>query len=152
MTAAPNANHVTRVIDMRIVIEHEGSVPMPCTLHYTVADPFAVSTTFHSAEGSVTWTFARDLLLAGLHGRTGEGDISIEPMHRSSRSIVRFDLSSPSGRAVIEAPLDQVEEFARQTQQILPPGSEWQHLNFDAALAALLDDDSPERSNELPES
>jgi hypothetical protein len=150
-TTTPNADHVTRVIDMRILIEPDGSVPMPCTLQYAVNDPFAVSATFHSAEGSVTWVFSRELLLAGLHGASGEGDIRVEPMHRTSRSIVRFELSSPSGRAIIEGPLDQVRQFADQTIGLLPPGYEWQYLNFDEALTALLDDESPERRTDLPE-
>jgi hypothetical protein len=150
-TTTPNADHVTRVIDMRILIEPAGSVAMPCTLHYTVTDPFAVSATFHSAEGSVTWVFSRELLLAGLHGRSGDGDIRIEPMHRTSRSIIRFELSSPSGRAVLEGPLDQARQFADQTIALLPPGFEWQYLNFDEALSALLGDDSTERRTDLPE-
>ena len=150
-TTTPNADHVTRVIDMRILIEPEGSVPMPCTLHYAVDDPFAVSATFHSAEGSVTWVFSRELLLAGLHGASGEGDIRVEPMHRTSRSVLRFELSSPSGRAIIEGPHDQVRQFADQTVELLPPGFEWQYLNFDAALSALLDEDSPDRRTDLPE-
>ena len=150
-TTTPNADHVTRVIDMRILVEPGGSVSMPCTVHYSVQDPFAVSATFHSAEGSVTWVFSRDLLLSGLHGRSGEGDIRIEPMHRTSRSIIRFELSSPSGRAVLEGPLEQAQQFADQTIALLPPGFEWQYLNFDEALSALLGDDSTERRTDLPE-
>jgi hypothetical protein len=143
-TAAPNDDHVSQVLDMRILIEPDGSVPMPCTMTYSVTDPFAVSATFHSREGQVTWIFSRELLLAGLHGRSGEGDIRIEPMHRTSRSVLRLELSSPSGRAVIEGPLDQVRSFADGTIALLPPGYEWQYLNFDAGLAALLADESPD--------
>ena len=143
-TAAPNADHVSRVLDMRILIEPDGSVPMPCTMTYSVTDPFAVSATFHSQEGQVTWIFSRELLLAGLHGRSGDGDIRIEPMHRTSRSVLRLELSSPSGRAIIEGPLDQVRSFADETTDLLPPGYEWQYLNFDAGLAALLNDELPD--------
>jgi hypothetical protein len=154
-TTTPNADRVSRVIDMRILIDPDGSVPMPCTMTFSVADPFAVSATFHSREGSVTWIFSRELLLAGLHGRSGDGDIRIEPMHRTSRSVLRLELSSPSGQAIIEGPLDQVRSFADETIDLLPPGYEWQYLNFDAGLAALLNDGSPDsrydRRSDMPE-
>ena len=140
---------------MRILIEPDGSVPMPCTMSYSATDPFAVQATFHSSEGSVTWILSRELLTAGMHGRCGEGDIRIEPMHRTSRSVLRLELSSPSGSAVIEGPLEQVQQFIDDTVALLPPGAEWQHLNFDAGLAALLDDELPDarsdRWSDLPE-
>jgi hypothetical protein len=141
-TATPNPEVVTHDVEMRIILDNGTPVPMPCTLSYTIEDPFAVSATFRSTEGSVTWVFARELLLDGLTAPVGEGDIRVYPLHAPTRSLVRLELSSPSGRAVMEAPMLQVERFLADTLQLLPRGFEWQYLNFDSALAELLKGDA----------
>src|SRR3954447_6380478 len=49
-------------------------------LRYDPADPFAVSLAIGVECGDpVVWTFARDLLSAGIAAASGEGDITIEP-------------------------------------------------------------------------
>ncbi len=142
-STTPNADHVSRDIEMHILLDNGGALPMPCTMSYSVTDPFAVSATFRSAEGSVTWVFSRDLLIDGLRGAAGHGDIRVATHHRTARSLVVLELSSPSGRAEMEAPFEQVQAFVSETVDLLPPGFEWQYLNFDSGLAALLADESP---------
>ena len=145
---APKPNSVSHDIEMVILLDNGTSVPMPCTMSYTVEDPFAVSATFRSAEGSVTWIFARELLSAGLESRVGDGDIRVSPVHRMSRSLVRLELSSDSGAAVLEGPLPQLRAFIEATMDVLPAGYEWQYLNFDSGLADLLGD-GPERNRHI---
>ena len=140
--ATPNAHSVSRNIDMEIVLDNGMSMPMPCTLSYSVSDPFAVSAEFRSTEGSVTWVFGRELLMQGLHGPAGDGDIRITPVHAPSQSKLRLSLSSPHGQAVMEGALSDVQDFIDATLQLLPEGFEWQHLNFDNGLSELLNDDA----------
>ncbi|RDG37111.1 SsgA family sporulation/cell division regulator [Streptomyces corynorhini] len=48
-------------------------------------DPFAVEIAFHGPGGSLPrWRFSRDLLLAGLHGGVGEGEVMIWPPEETS--------------------------------------------------------------------
>ncbi len=137
----PNAETVARDVEMRILLDNGTSVPMPCTLCYTLQDPFAVSASFRSSEGSVTWVFGRELLKAGTRTSAGEGDIRISPRHAASRSMLHLELSSPSGQAIMEGPLASVTDFLDATYELLPEGYEWQYLNFDTALAELLNGD-----------
>lgn len=137
-TATPNSGKVSHDVEMRILLDNGSSLPMPCTLEYDVRDPFAVSATFRSAEGTVTWVFGRELLLAGMSGPSGIGDIRVEPLQRHGRAVMRMDLTSPSGSAVIESPLHRIKEFLEATLDVMPEGSEWQYLNFDTALSDLL--------------
>ena len=68
----------------------------------------------------------------------GEGDIRISPVHAVGRSLLRMELSSPAGHAVMEGPMKQFDEFLAKSFDLLPEGYEWQHLNFDSGLAELL--------------
>lgn len=140
--ATPNRNSISREVEMRILLDNGASVPMPCTMTYSVADPFAVSTAFRSTDGTVTWVFSRELLLEGMDHQAGEGDIRIYPIHAVGRSLLRIELRSPAGEAVMEGPLEPVREFVAASQDLLPVGLEWQYLNFDVGLAQLLNDDA----------
>ena len=47
-------------------------------------------------------------------------------------------LSSPSGRALFEAPLSELVEFLTKTYAVVPTGSESDYVDVDAELALLL--------------
>lgn len=140
-TATPHRDSVTRDIEMRILLDDGNSVPMPCTMTYTIADPFAVSVTFHSTEGNVTWVFSRELLVEGMDRQVGDGDIKVRPIHAVGRSLLRIELNSPAGEAVMEGPMQPVRDFVSSSLDLLPIGLEWQYLNFDSGLARLLNDE-----------
>lgn len=131
---------VTSDVEMRILLESGVTAPMPCELTYAVTDPYAVKATFRHSEGEVTWIFARDLLRTGVMEATGEGDIRVRPITVGGEALVQLELSSPSGRAVIQAELAEIYEFVEASDNLLPQGMEWQYLNFDNALADLLGD------------
>jgi hypothetical protein len=131
-----NHETIATTVPMRIVLEAQ-AVPLPCTLSYTVFDPFAVTATFASSDGEVSWTFSRELLAAGLQHQVGLGDVVVRPL---VGALVEIVLSSPHGAAVVHADLADLAGFVSATYELLPEGSEWQYLNFDAELAALLDD------------
>ena len=135
------ASAVSREVEMRILLPSGGSQAIPSQLDYRVEDPFAVRATFGSAGASVTWVFARDLLQEGTVRPSGDGDIRVLPVQRDGSPLVRLELSSPDGRAVIEAPLPAIQEFLAESFNALPAGQEWRHLYFDQELADLLKDD-----------
>lgn len=131
---------VTSDVEMRILLESGVTAPMPCALTYNVGDPYAVQATFRHSEGEVTWVFARDLLRSGVLESAGEGDIKVRPVTVGGETLIQLELSSPSGRAVIQADRSEIAEFVEASDDLLPPGMEWQYLNFDNALADLLGD------------
>jgi hypothetical protein len=115
------------------------TLSVPASLRYVPSDPYAVHVTFHAGgDETIEWVFARDLLGAGLHQRTGDGDVAVWPVGRSQADTVCIELSSPSGRAVFEASLDDIVDFVSRSYDAVPPGQEGQQLDLDGTVARLL--------------
>ena len=57
--------------------------------------------------------------------------------------VVCISLSSPSGRALFEAPLTQLVEFLTRTYAVVPTGNESEHVDVEAELALLLWSEPP---------
>lgn len=116
--------------------------PLTTTFSYDVSRPFAVETAFHLSDSDVIWTYSRDLLLTGLVEHTGQGDVRVWPVlpepSSGVRPMVRMELSSPSGHALLEADAGDVSDFLSQTLGACPCGTESEHLNIDAFLDSLL--------------
>lgn len=130
---------VSAELELRLVVPGSTSLPVLADLTYDVADPYAVRVAFHTGGPDVVeWTFARQLLTDGVARPGGEGDVQVWPSHSGSRPIVCIALSSPSGRALFEAPLGEVVEFLTRTYALVPTGSESDHVDVDAELALLL--------------
>jgi hypothetical protein len=128
---------VATELELRLVVPGTASIPVSAGLRYDVTDPYAVHVTFH-AGAAVQWTFARQLLTDGVSTPAGEGDVSVWPSRTSGRPVVCLSLSSPSGRALFEVPLDQLVEFLTNTYAAVPTGCESDHIDLDAELAGLL--------------
>jgi hypothetical protein len=119
-----------------------GEAELDAELRYDPADPFAVSLAIGVECGEpVVWTFARDLLAAGVGAPAGEGDITIEPDHAASldgaERQLRITLATDCLATMI-APADRVVEFLVETYAIVPTGAELDRVDLDAEIAALL--------------
>lgn len=102
-------------------------------------DAYAVTMTFLTTAGELTWTFGRDLLLRGVHGPAGEGDVRVLPaINRSGQATVLIELTSPDGHLVMEARSDQVTDFLDRTVALVPAGAEGAALDVDELVAQLL--------------
>ncbi len=136
MTAAAP---LTRALRLRLVVAGEEAVPVEAALSYTPADPYAVTALFHADESApVTWTFGRDLLAAGLDHPSGEGDVGVWPSTAGGEPVICVALSSPAGRALLEASHNDVRAFLSATFDLVPLGTESDHLDLDSALDRLL--------------
>ncbi len=124
--------------------------PVPATLVYDVADPFAVRVRFGDdgrdeyedgadgvEDGGVEWLLSRDLLRAGLTAPAGEGDVRLWPA-RGGLDVVFLQLRAPSGEALFEVSGAVVGEFLRETEMLVPQGAESGSLRVDEELSALL--------------
>lgn len=106
-------------------------------LRYDPADPFAVSLAIGTDCGEpVVWTFARDLLAAGITAPSGEGDITIEPDTGEER-VLHITLATDCMATMI-ASSDRVVEFLVETFALVPTGAELDRVDLDAEIAALL--------------
>jgi hypothetical protein len=119
-----------------------GEAELDAELRYDPADPFAVSLAIGVECGEpVVWTFARDLLNAGVSAPSGEGDITIEPdtaaaLNDDERAL-RITLATDC-LATMTASSDRVVEFLMETYAVVPTGTELDRVDFDAEIAALL--------------
>src|SRR4051812_11740711 len=119
-----------------------GEADLDAELRYDPADPFAVSLAIGVDCGEpVVWTFARDLLAAGVNSPAGEGDITVEPDlsggFGGEERRLRVTLATDC-MATMLASADRVVEFLVETYAIVATGAELDRVDFDAEIAALL--------------
>lgn len=109
-------------------------------LGYRRNDPYAVTMTFLTGSGDLTWTFGRDLLVDGVNLPTGQGDVHVAPSIASNgRAGVHIELSSPDGHLVLQARADDVNDFITRSTEVVPVGSESVQVEVDSLIAQLLD-------------
>jgi hypothetical protein len=117
---------------------------VPALLSYEAADPFAVRITFGdtgsgpgAADDGVTWLVGRDLLRVGLDRPAGDGDVRVWPASATA-DVLFLHLRAPSGEALFELSRATLSAFLRETEALVPAGSEAAVLDLDDELAALL--------------
>jgi len=116
-------------------------------LCYAGADPFAVRIAFGDVgdenglvdleDGGIAWLLSRELLQAGLEGPAGEGDVRLWPAHAAT-DVLFLHLRAPSGEALFELSRATVAAFLRQTETLVPSGTESSLLDLDDELQVLL--------------
>ncbi len=120
---------------------------VPALLCYEPTDPFAVRIAFGDVgdekdlvdveEGAIAWLVSRELLQSGLDRPSGEGDVRVWPAHGAT-DVLYLHLRAPSGEALFELSRATVAAFLRQTEALVPSGSESSMLSLDEELQALL--------------
>ncbi|MFF0791394.1 SsgA family sporulation/cell division regulator [Streptomyces spiralis] len=132
---------IEQTVEARLVAAAPRMPSIPATLRYDRRDPFAVRMTFPAPatlEGvEVCWTFARDLLAAGLHEPDGHGDVRVRP-YGYDRTVLEFH--APEGTAVVHVRSEQIRRFLHATSELVPVGLEHLQLDLDRDLAELMRD------------
>jgi hypothetical protein len=129
---------VTAELSLRMVVDSDRTVEVPCSLEYRAEEPYAVRATFRTGVADIEWMFARDLMLEGLQRPSGEGDIVIWPENHGRIPLILLALNSPSGQAVLECDRAHIELFLRRTFDIVPVGEESTTIDLDGCIQALL--------------
>jgi hypothetical protein len=116
-------------------------------LCYDATDPFAVRIAFGDVgdengtvdpeDGGIAWLLSRELLQAGLEGPAGDGDVRLWPAHAAT-DVLFLHLRAPSGEALFELSRATVAAFLRQTEVLVPTGTESALMNLDDELHVLL--------------
>jgi len=132
---------IDQPVEARLVAAAPRMQSIPATLHYDRTDPFAVRMTFPAPatlEGvDVCWTFARDLLAAGLKDAEGHGDVRVRP-YGFDRTVLEFH--APEGTAIVHVHSADVRRFLESTSELVPVGLEHLQLDLDHDLAELMRD------------
>lgn len=137
MSRTPHAD-VDLAVALRLVVPDADAVSLPVALRYAARDPYAVVVAFRGEDVSVEWVFGRDLLLTGLDAPCGDGDVQIWPGAGADADLIFISLSSPDGRAVLEAYRDDLRDFLDRTIRLVPPGLENDFVDLDAEISTLL--------------
>lgn len=132
---------IEQPVEARLVAAAPRMPSIPATLHYDRRDPFAIRMTFPAPatlEGvEVCWAFSRELLLAGLEGPEGHGDVRVRP-YGFDRTVLEFH--APEGTAVVHIRTGEVRRFLQSTSELVPLGLEHLQLDLDRDLAELMRD------------
>ncbi|MER6983116.1 SsgA family sporulation/cell division regulator [Streptomyces carpinensis] len=132
---------IEQTVEARLVAAAPRMHSVAATLHYDRRDPFAVRMTFPAPatlEGvEVCWTFARDLLTAGLHEPEGHGDVRVRP-YGYGRTVLEFH--APEGTAVVHVHSAEIRRFLQATSELVAVGLEHLQLDLDHDLAELMRD------------
>ncbi|MER5748227.1 SsgA family sporulation/cell division regulator [Streptomyces sp. NPDC002088] len=132
---------IEQPVEARLVAAAPRMPSIPATLRYDRRDPFAVRMSFPAPatlEGvDVCWTFARDLLTAGLAGPEGHGDVRVRP-YGYDRTVLEFH--APEGTAVVHVHSAEIRRFLQATSELAAVGLEHLHLGLDHDLAELMRD------------
>jgi Streptomyces sporulation and cell division protein, SsgA len=130
---------MTAEICLQLAVPPGQAALLAASLLYSADDPYAVRFAFHvGLDEPVEWTFARDLLAGGTEGREGAGDVRVWPGDGAdAHRVLNIELSSPYGQALLEASAADVAAFLARTYQLVPAGSEADHVDIDAELFSL---------------
>lgn len=144
MTSRWNPGH-TSPITLQL-IGPQSWTEVPALLCYDATDPFAVRIAFGDigddtgavdTDEGIAWLVSRELLQVGLDRPSGEGDVRVWPAHAAS-DVLFLHLRAPSGEALFELSRAVVAGFLRQTEAVVPSGSESELLHLDDELHVLL--------------
>ncbi len=136
-----SADHslVSDTLEAELIGSDDLSTLLGAELFYDPSDPYAVTLVLTGPTEPVVWVFGRDLLLEGVGEPTGDGDVHVSPSLDSyGRAVVLLELSPPSGAALVQLRSVQLSRFLDRTVALVAPGSESDHVDVDAGIAALL--------------
>jgi hypothetical protein len=112
--------------------------PLTATAVYDPADPYAVVLAVVDGETVTHWTFARDLLVDGLHAPAGVGDVHVEPADSDGWLLLTLWRGPQVPALVAYTARREVEALLDRSFALVPMSREADHLDVDAALAALI--------------
>lgn len=126
------------VVRDTFAVLHGAAAPVVTQWTYLADDPFTVTVGIQTRSGRwVTWVMARELLLDGLTGPAGVGDVRLRPCRIRGYDVVLLEIESPDGYALLEVDRDFLEEFVEASTKSVELGMESASLDMDAEIAKI---------------
>jgi hypothetical protein len=117
------------------LVAHADDQPVRSRWSYRPDEPFTIAVAFQTDEEVwVEWLFARDLLVNGLTGAAGIGDVRLRPRRTSGRTALQLEIESPEGHAVLDYDRESVQLFLEATIRIVPLGEESDYFDVDGLI------------------
>ncbi|MCU7826728.1 SsgA family sporulation/cell division regulator [Kitasatospora sp. DSM 101779] len=126
---------VTARMPMRLITGADSVHDLSVDCRYRAEDPYAVHLDFRAFDPEATWVVSRELLLAGLRGPAGDGDVHVEPCCDTDVFIA---LGRHAGVAMLHTPVGHLTRFLAATADLVPIGSEAARIDWDGCITALL--------------
>ena len=129
---------MTTVSQDMFTVLHGQPAPVVTRWTYCADDPFAVTLGVRTRSNRfVEWLVARDLVIDGLRGAAGCGDVRMSPQRVQGYDIVEIEIRSTDGRAILEVDRDLLTEFVDATVALVPVGEESAHMDLDAEISKI---------------
>ena len=127
-------------IDTFCIIDTDVWLQIPSLFSYQASEPFTVKIDFTDPDiGVVTWKMARLLLLQGMGGVSGEGDVVVYPADIDKLvGFTAIRLAPPNGEATLYARTEAVARFVTDTMGIVAMGQEHQFIDLGPVLDEIL--------------
>ena len=123
--------------DMFTVL-HGQPAPVVTRWSYSAYDPFAVSLAVRTRHDRwVEWLVGRELVVAGVDGPAGEGDVRMRPLTVQGYDIVEIEIRSHDGRAVLEVDRELLRDFADATLEMVGLGAEAERMDLDGEIVRI---------------
>jgi hypothetical protein len=136
----PDANPFESRVSAFLVQPDGTRAPLPATLRFDRADPFAVSLRLRTSDvQTVTWTFARQLLIDGARRPTGVGAVEVRPAFHDGTRLLVLSLTSASRHTEVQLRHEQVAAFLNDMLAAVPSGAEGDAVDWNAELDRLQD-------------
>ncbi|MPY38394.1 SsgA family sporulation/cell division regulator [Streptomyces adustus] len=130
---------VTHRMTVRLLVTHTYALPLRLDLRYEPTDPYTVRALFCLGTHELAeWILGRDLLAHGLTGPAGHGNIRIRPTTGPGGHTLHIALGPPPDTALLEAPAHDIKTFLKDTQALVPHGTESAHIDWETELTNLL--------------
>ncbi|WP_063774064.1 SsgA family sporulation/cell division regulator [Streptacidiphilus rugosus] len=133
------AQALSLTLTANVVLSSSWELPIRTVLTYRADDPYAVSLAFEDWDGQeIVWVISRELLSEGVLVASGIGDVRIWPAKRGRVTKLCLSLKSPEADVVLATSRTKVLNWLRETEKLVPTGTESEHLDLDAGLMALM--------------
>lgn len=107
---------------------------IPMRLSYDPDEPYTIVMLIHGNDSA--WMFSRDMLVDGLHGHVGYGDVRIWPSELDENDIM-FALSSQDGYASFSIKRTTIMRFLTRTFTLVPFGAESDYIKIGDTISGL---------------
>ncbi|MGW1890353.1 SsgA family sporulation/cell division regulator [Streptomyces sp. NPDC002004] len=125
---------------MSFLVSEELAFRIPVELRYETSDPYAVRLTFHlPGDAPVTWAFGRELLVDGVSGPCGDGDVHVSPVAPGAPEDVHIRLQVGPDQALFRVGAAPLVAFLDRTDRLVPLGQERALADFDSLIDETLD-------------
>jgi len=126
---------IDRVRQDMFAVLHGQETPLLTRWSYRSDDPFAVMMSISRPSGRwIDWLLSRDLLIEGLAGPAGVGDVRLTPFSDEEFDVLEVRIGDDEGFASLEFDRDLIERFLEASFEIVSAGAESTVIDVEAEI------------------